>query len=473
MTDIIDGLDAARARGLGQPKAWPEPEPLTESEPPPSEFPMASLGPLQSAAADIQRTAKCPPALAAASVLAVASLAAQGRFDVSFKGQPRPLSLFILTIAPSGERKSTADRLAGLGIDRHEEALRRAARQDRQAQEAGIDPPAPILPSVIRMNDGTIEGIVQGFVEGHPSQTLSTDEAGRFLSGHSMQREHKLKALASLSKFWDASPDAKRIKGKGPQSETHVIRDHRLSVHLQGQRVAIAPFLHDPIAQGQGLLARFLVHEPASLIGTRTETPEEWNQEAFTPAILAFAGAVESHLAAAAKRDSDGAVTRPVLPLEPDASNALRLYFNEIESKLGFGGDLSGKANFANKVHENAARLGGVLATFRQESTVTRESMLAGIRIADYFLAELIRLAELAPGDEAASKALTIARWLHSRGGTFPTREFSRQGPKGLRTIGDRKDAMNLLEEAGWLRSDSSGLTLNPKCAEQGLLNWS
>jgi hypothetical protein len=326
---------------------------------------------------------------------------------------------------------------------------------------------------VIRMNDGTIEGIVQGFVEGHPSQTLSTDEAGRFLSGHSMQREHKLKALASLSKFWDASPDTKRIKGKGPQSETHAIRDHRLSVHLQGQRVAISPFLHDPVAQGQGLLARFLVHEPASLIGTRTETSEEWNQAAVTPAILAFADAVEKHLRAAATRDSDGTVSRFALPVEPGASNALRLYFNEIESKLGRGGDLVGKANFANKVHENAARLGGVLATFKQEASVTLESMLAGIKIADYFLAELIRLAEMAPGDEAASKALAIARWLHSRGGTFPTRMFGRQGPKGLRRVGDRKDAMNLLEAAGWLRSDSSGLTLNPKCAEQGFLDLS
>jgi len=88
-----------------------------------------------------------------------------------------------------------------------------------------------------------------------------------------------------------------------------------------------------------------------------------------------------------------------------------------------------------------------------------------------YFLKELIRLSEVAPAYRAAAKALTIAQWLQSRGGQSQARMLSRQGPKGLRRVGDRKDATDLLEAAGWIRiSDEGWLLLNPLCVEHGLL---
>lgn len=465
-------LDNVRSVALSESINWAKPEQLTELEPTSTEFESSMMGPLQAVTDDIHRIVKCPMGLAGSAVLGVASLAAQGRHDIEFLSRPRPLSLFILSIAASGERKSSAEDLASLGVAEFEEELRRRSTNPGAKIDGKIDLNRydNSLPPCIRMNDGTTEGIMRGFVEGHPSQTFSTDEAGRFLAGHSMQRENRMKGLTSLSKFWDGRTDTKRLKGTGEESETTTVRDCRLSVHLQGQRVAIAPFLNDPMASGQGILARFLVHEPGSTIGTRMMSREEWGQEHMTPAIREFADLAKTHLRRAAKRKDDGSVFRPLLKLSPEASELLRLFFNDVEENLGTGGLLAGKSDLANKAHENAARIAGVLAVFQGEKEVSAATMQNAIGLASYYLKELIRLSEIAPSDTAAAKALTLAKWLHSRGGQAQTRMLSRRGPKGLRRVGDRKDPMDLLQAAGWLVvTDEGWLLLNPRCIELGI----
>ncbi len=64
-------------------------------------------------------------AIPAASALAVASVAVQGFADVDTLGGQRPLSLYLLTIAQSGERKSSCDAplMAALRDFERDEAL--------------------------------------------------------------------------------------------------------------------------------------------------------------------------------------------------------------------------------------------------------------------------------------------------------------------------------------------------------------
>ena len=74
----------------------------------------------------IAQKCQCAPALAAQATLAVASLAAQRLADVRMPyGQTRPLSLFLFTVAASGERKSTADNEALIPVRMHEKNLKR------------------------------------------------------------------------------------------------------------------------------------------------------------------------------------------------------------------------------------------------------------------------------------------------------------------------------------------------------------
>src|SRR5690606_36138531 len=76
-------------------------------------YPLAALGEMLGGAAKaIVEIVQVPAALAAQSVLAAAAMAAQPHANVLRAGQPIPLSLFALTIAESGDRKTAADRLA-------------------------------------------------------------------------------------------------------------------------------------------------------------------------------------------------------------------------------------------------------------------------------------------------------------------------------------------------------------------------
>ena len=109
------------------------PQPLLREIADGAPYPVASLGPLRAAVEAVQGMTLAPIAIPAQSALAVASLAVQGFANVESLGGVRPLSLYALTIARSGERKSSCDAplLAGLRAFEKEEA--RAQREDHAA----------------------------------------------------------------------------------------------------------------------------------------------------------------------------------------------------------------------------------------------------------------------------------------------------------------------------------------------------
>tara|TARA_R110002051_G_scaffold8988_4_gene36434 strand:- start:4832 stop:6334 length:1503 start_codon:yes stop_codon:yes gene_type:complete len=456
--------------------AWPDPEPLDVDEGKPAAFPLEAFPPMmQRAARDIANGTKCPPALAAASVLSVASFSVQNHFDVEFaQRQRRPLSLCILTVAASGERKSTVDRYAARGVHEYRELLARehAAREkdiaDAKKAKANYVPDPLPDPNIV-IGNMTLQGIFRAFTEGQSSLALFSDEGGEFLGGHSMKAENRLGSLAGLSKFWDGGLQAYKLRGSKDKSETLTANDCRLAVHLQAQPVALQPFLADPMAKGQGLLARCLIHKPASTIGTRIMTLEEWQTDGMTVEVQSFAMRVKALLGRPVSRD-DGAVERDLLPLTPDAMQALVDYANGVERSLAPAGDLEGMSDLVNKVQEQAARIAGTFAAFDNQTEVSGRTMEDAIRIARYFLSETVRLARIGPQDVTAKDAITIAAWLHERGGNVPCKTFSKCGPKYLRRVTDRRDAFSLLKDANWMREANGLLELNPKCAARGML---
>ena len=88
------------------------PLPLLRELPAADPFPISALsGPLEEAALAIQQKIQAPLAMCAQSVLAAATLAAQGHVDIVLPhGQVRPVSGDFLTIAESGERKTACDQ---------------------------------------------------------------------------------------------------------------------------------------------------------------------------------------------------------------------------------------------------------------------------------------------------------------------------------------------------------------------------
>ncbi len=78
------------------------------------EYPIEALGPiLGEAAIAISGAIQAPKGIAAQSVLAAATLVAQPHIDVGRGDTLRsPVSLYFLTVADSGDRKSSVDKIA-------------------------------------------------------------------------------------------------------------------------------------------------------------------------------------------------------------------------------------------------------------------------------------------------------------------------------------------------------------------------
>ena len=96
---------------------WSEPDPLTapgESQP----YPVSALPPLlHDAVVEAQSFVQSPGDLVACSALSALSPAAQGLANVRRDHQlVGPVSLYILAVAESGERKSTCDRIFGTAL---------------------------------------------------------------------------------------------------------------------------------------------------------------------------------------------------------------------------------------------------------------------------------------------------------------------------------------------------------------------
>ena len=104
-------IDAAAAKlaTIAARTTWPTLDPLPEAtESAPQPFPFNGLGRLLGdAARSIADGVQAPDALAGGSVLASAALAAQAHADIVMPhGQRSPLSVFVVTGALSGDRKT-------------------------------------------------------------------------------------------------------------------------------------------------------------------------------------------------------------------------------------------------------------------------------------------------------------------------------------------------------------------------------
>ncbi|MCC5955180.1 MAG: DUF3987 domain-containing protein [Natronohydrobacter sp.] len=192
------------------------PQPLVREIAPGAAYPVHALGPLRPAVEAVQGVTQAPVAIPAQSALAVASLAVQGFADVETLGGTRPTSLYALTIARSGERKSACDAPLMTALRAHEREQAKAQREEmeswrnahalwkgardkilaeaksgkgekRTAAQAdlealGPEPEAP--PSADRtVTEPTFEGLTKLFAHGQPSLGLFSDEGGQFLGG--------------------------------------------------------------------------------------------------------------------------------------------------------------------------------------------------------------------------------------------------------------------------------------------------
>jgi putative DNA primase/helicase len=474
-----------------------DPEPFVSEMPAARPYPLDALPePMRAAVLEYQAFGKQPVALIATSALSALSLAAQHLADVARGSElSGPTSLNTLTVAISGERKTSADRALTSGLRQLEETWRARAVRDgakhkvamesfrihrevlvgslkearkKTGAKKGVDsieraiedldmtePSAP-PERILFHSDSTAERLAIDLALGWPSASVWSDEGGIIVGGHSMRPDTAMATIALHNKLWDGATYRRRRA----KAESCEIRGKRVTCAIMVQPIVFAHLatLAGGAVRGMGLFARYLLAWPVSTIGTRL-------YEAPTPGLPALRTYHKRLVELASiepefPRDDRGLIVYelhpPTLDLSPAAFEAWVSFHNDVERELVDSGAFEDVRDVASKIADNAARIACLLHVFAHgpEGAISAEHMRSGTALGAWHLYEAQRVFGLAKQSAVTEAALILLRWaLELKGDLFGPRDVQR-GPRALRDDGKlRAKALDLLVEKFWISS--------------------
>lgn len=486
--------------GLG---GWGEPQPLfmAHEELP---YPLDALPPMiRGAVEEVLGFVQAPEALIASSALGALSLAAQQHYDVKrAEGLSGPTGLFFLSIADSGERKSSCDghftkcihayeaEQASLGkaavakandelevwtakCDGLKEAIRKGAQrgQDTDNEETLLrnlvetKPLRPRIPKLLYL-EFTPEALLFRLAKEWPSGGVLSSEAGLVFGSHGMNSESVMRNLSSLNQLWDGSD----ISIARKTSESFVLRGARLTMALQIQESTLKAFMDrtGALARGTGFLARFLVAWPVSKIGHRPfREPSCWQS------LEAFQRRLRELLELPAAVDENGGLTPSMLTLSPEAKAIWIAFHDRIEEQMGISGDYATIKDVASKSADNVARLAALFYALDGVGGeyISAEYLKAACRIVEWHLNESRRFFNHMVIPCKLAQAKLLEDWLvHRMRATgkdhIPTSEVLQYGPPSLRVKADFEATAQELAQMSRIRIFNEGkrrfIAVNP-----------
>jgi hypothetical protein len=479
---------------------WKEMQPLHRPIAAPAQFPLDALPPvLQSAACKIQSVIQAPAAISGQSILAAAALVAQGKYDVLIDGRVCPVSEFFVTIGESGERKSAIDKVVLAPVRAFEKRLRdkyetehadysnKKAAYDEQRRQILADkkeyksreqkekalaelgsPPAAPIGSTIIADEPTYEGLVKELQYGYPSVGIFSDEGGRMIGGHAMNSENQLKTAAGLSGFWDGTPVSRLRSGDGCSK----LYGRRVAMHLMAQPEVAQMLLSNPMLQGQGLLARFLLSYPETTAGSRMYKAVDLSRDA---AISTYNDQVMARLSASLPlvEGRSNELEPRQLMLSGQAKSAWIQFHDDIERRQAPGGDLQQIRAFASKLPEHALRLAADMASFAKDECyeISKVDIERGIEVGNFYLSEHQRLFQTGATDPQLLEAHKLLMWALGRcQPVISLIESYQRGPKSIRAAKDCRRLYGVLMEHGYVKPSASGVLYDGRLCKEAWL---
>jgi hypothetical protein len=387
-------------------------------------YPVDALGEvLGGAAKAIQAQTLAPLGMCCQSVLAVASLAAQGLVKVSVGGRFEcPASLFLLALGESGERKSSVDRMASKAVRDYQRSLHDQYINELGAYQAEMQkwrelspkeraesapPEQPSAPYFLA-DEPTYEAIVKTLNICRPSAALLTDEGAAFLSGHSMQSERRIRTTVGIAKLWDGSEISRSRAGDG----NIMLYERAFCCYLMIQpALAQKLMLGDADMNEQGLLARFLITYPESTISTRFIENER--ETAASHEFNKYYSVIKTLLELISFHPITHELDRRTLNLDRTAWRCWINFYNEVEAGQVTDGLYAEIKATASKAPEQAARIASVLHVVEHpnDGLITLDTMQRAITLAKFYLGESLRLFGNGARDEKLSQAGKLAEW--------------------------------------------------------------
>ena len=486
---------------------WPEPQSLNirlGHEP----YPIEALPvKIRAAVDEVHGFAKAPIAMIASSALSALSLSIQAHADIErAPGLHSPTGLFMITIADSGERKSTIDNFFMSAIRAYEAAQAEAVKPLLKAHNAALSiweakyggvkdkirqdtkggkptaaheselhelarekPEPPKFPR-LTYSDATPESLAVALAQKWPSAGVVAAEAGIVFGSHGMGKDSVTRNLSQLNQLWDGNS----LQVDRKTTDSFMVKDARITMSLMIQEATLRDFYakSGALARGTGFFARFLLAWPESTQGHRpfTEPPDCW------PALSSFNSQISAILDQPAPIDQNGGLQPVMMRFSPDAKKSWKDFYNAIESELKNGGELFDVKDVASKTADNAARLSALLQIFEHGmgGTVCKECFDSASQIAAWHLREALRFfSELALPVELANAARLDA-WLidycrRSNVREIPKNHVRQSGPLRDKSLLDT--AIKELQSLDRIWAEPNGkkvtITLNPSLLVQ------
>ena len=458
---IIDGKAAAN---IARAAPWHPLDPLPDLvAPSPAAFPFDALGPiLGPAARAISDVVQAPDALAGGGVLAAAAVAAQAHASVAMPhGQVVPLSLFIASAADSGARKSAVDAVTCQPIDEQRKRDARAYavaaaafKADKAKRKPGDDAGDPPTAKSLTIGKATTEGL-HHLLRTQSHIGLFSPEGAEFVGGHSMRDDKRAAGIAWLLKAWGGETLDSMTRGDG----LSVLVGRRVSMHVLMQPVILRGLMADPLAQGQGWIARTLIAEPRSLAGSRLYRADQVAADK-RPEVLRYHAALCALLAEtpAVHPEGDGCelTPRPML-LDQGAQAVWIEFYDEVERQQADGAPLAGVRAWASKAAEHAARIAAVVTLMADPvaAEVPADAMAGAIEITSFYLGEHVRLMGQSVVHLHHQRLRDLLAWLQEKGPRVKRSDVLQFTPRALRDL--KAEGINPmlaeLERRAYLRS--------------------
>lgn len=457
---------------------WKDQLPLQGPQPQPHSYPLAALGRFAEAAKVITDQVQAPAPVVAQSILAAASLVAQPHIDVEIDGREFPVSLYLITVAASGERKTATDKIVLAPVKKYERML--VEQYDERFIEWSVklaqlkskkkgelldveaimkhEAEKPSYPMMLT-KEPSYEGLVRSLHEGLPSMGLFSDEAGRFIGGYAMSEEHLLKTAAGLSEIWDGS---EITRTRGAEGQTFVLHDRRLAMHLMLQPIVAYRIIANPLLMGQGFLPRCLVAQPQSRIGSRMYFEASTRDHAAVRAMdKRFKELLEKGITIKKAEKSQRNVR-----LDADAKAYWIELHNEFEDKSAK--EYEPIQALACKAAEQVARIAAVLAYLDNSELqlIPREAVERAASLMGFYLNESLRLQQMAEEDQRKKLAEKCIEWVfkerdqsvvqrskeNQENIQFHMQGLLQRGPNQLRTKDKAERILKYLHDHGFAK---------------------
>lgn len=460
-----------------------------------ADYPIDDLPPsIKNAVDEVVSFIQCPVALAASSALGVLSLAIQPYFNIArSKSLVSPVSLFFLSIAPSGARKSSSDSRFMKSLrtyeskkqselmkktltyqsnikiwEEKEKALKNKLRNETTRGQNTTNTEnqikehiknKPVKPSIPKFfyNDFSLEALVHGLANTWPSAGVMSSEGGTVFGSYGMSKDAAVKTISSFNVLWDGAP----LSFDKMSSGSLTVKDVRLTISLQVQKEIIEDFLKKSpgVARGSGFLARFLISEQEiKEARIYKDEPDVWK------ALDKFNNRIDEIL----KKDPQieyGRLKVKTMYFSDDAANTWKNFYNNIEKEIVENGLFSDIKDFASKAAENIARLACLFHIFEHgESDICEDCVIKANNIIKWHLFEAKRI--FGTPIQIDNKIKKFDEWIirYCKQHNLTSVKSRTAQQYGHVSANELKNILNVLQELNRLRFSDDGkmIEVNP-----------